>query len=59
MLRGEFFQTGKGLSQGDHLSPLLFNLLVDVLTRKLQKAADCDLIRGLGTDLTEGGVISL
>jgi hypothetical protein len=58
-VEGEFFQTGKGLRQGGHLSPLLFNLLVDVLTRKLQKATDCDLIRGLGTDLTEGGVISL
>jgi hypothetical protein len=58
-VEGEFFQTSKGLRQGDPLSPLLFNLVADVLTRMLKKAADGRLISGLGSDLVEGGVISL
>jgi hypothetical protein len=41
------------------LSPLLFNLVVDILTRMLQKVVGEGLIRGLGTYLIEGGVISL
>ena len=28
----DFFLAGKGLKQGDPISPLLFNLVVDVLT---------------------------
>jgi hypothetical protein len=44
------------LRQGD---PLLFNLVVDVLFRMLQKVVGDGLIRGLGEDLVDGGVISL
>jgi hypothetical protein len=47
------------LRQGDPLSPLLFKLAVGVLSKMLQKAAEVDLIRGLGCDLIERGVISL
>lgn len=54
-----FFKTGKGLRQGDPISPLMFNLVGDVLTRMLKKAADRGLISGLLTDLREQGVISL
>jgi hypothetical protein len=38
---------------------LFFNIVVDVLTRMLQKAANENLIKGLGTELIAGGVISL
>jgi hypothetical protein len=51
MLNGEdskFFRTGKGLRQGDPLSPLMFNLVGDVLTRMLVKGANQGLVRGLG-----------
>jgi hypothetical protein len=34
-----YFRPGKGLRQGDPISPLLFNLVVDIFTRMLIKAA--------------------
>ena len=61
-LNGEessFFSPGKGLRQGDPISPLLFNLVVDVLNRMLEKAARGGLIKGLLTDFTPNGIISL
>ena len=54
-----FFKPGKGLRQGDPLSPLLFNLVADVFTRMLMKAARQNLISGLLPQVVEGGVISL
>jgi hypothetical protein len=45
-----FFKTGKGLRQGDPLSPLLYNLVGDVLTRMLAKAANRNLIKGSSTN---------
>jgi hypothetical protein len=56
---GEFFHTRKELREGDPLSPLLFNLMVDVLIKMFKKVVVEKLIRGLGNDLVEGGVISL
>jgi hypothetical protein len=56
---GVSFETGKGLRQGDPLSAILFNLVVDVLTRMLQKAANDGLIKGLASDVIDHGVISL
>jgi hypothetical protein len=61
-LNGEessFFKPGKGLRQGDPISPLLFNLVGDVLTKMLQKGAVRGLIKGVADDFRVGGIISL
>lgn len=50
-----YFETGKGLRQGDPLSPLLFNLVADVFTKMLIRAARQNLISGLLEGFTPGG----
>jgi hypothetical protein len=40
-------KTGKGVSQGDPLSPLLFNLVGDALARMLIKVVGKKLMRDL------------
>lgn len=54
-----FFKSGKGLRQGDPISPILFNLVGDVLTKMLEKAANAGLIRGLPYNSNSQGVVSL
>jgi hypothetical protein len=48
-MEGGFFQTGKGLRQGDPLSPVPFNFVADILARLMQKAVFSGLIKGLGS----------
>jgi hypothetical protein len=48
-----FFKPGKGLRQGDPLSPLLFNLVVDMFTRMLIKATNKSYITGLINTLSQ------
>jgi hypothetical protein len=52
-------KTGRGLRQGDSLSPQLFNLVGDVLNKMIRKVAD----KGLVTELLEGfrpkGILAL
>lgn len=53
------FKVGKGLGQGDPISPLLFNLVGDVLTKMLKKALESGLVKGILGEEREGGVMSL
>jgi hypothetical protein len=54
-----YFKTGKGLRQGDPLAPLLFNLVVNVFSRMLSKAANNGYIAGFRCSSYPEGVLSL
>jgi hypothetical protein len=54
-----YFKLGKGLRQGDPLSPFLFNLVGDGLSRMLKRAVDRGLINGLLEDFRSRGIVSL
>jgi hypothetical protein len=53
---GHFFQTKKGLRQGDPLSPLLFNIVADMLATLISRAKENGQIRGLVPHLVEDGL---
>jgi hypothetical protein len=53
---GRYFQTKKGLRQGDPLSPLLFNLITDMLSLLIARAIDNGQIKGLVSHLIDGGI---
>jgi hypothetical protein len=51
-----FFQTRKGLRQGDPLSPVLFNVVADMLTVLIERSKSHDLFDGLVPHLVDGGI---
>jgi hypothetical protein len=58
-VNGPFFKPVKGLRQGDPISPLLFNPVIDVFTRMLMKAASKKLICEFMNIMYPEGVVSL
>jgi hypothetical protein len=56
---GNFFRTYKGVRQGEPMSSLLFNLVVDALATMLERAKLAGVIKGLVPDLIEGGLTHL
>ena len=53
---GHFFQTLKGLRQGDPMSPILFNIVADMLALMIRRANEKGLVGGLVPHLVDGGV---
>nr|AAT93994.1 hypothetical protein [Oryza sativa Japonica Group] len=53
---GRFFQTKKGLRQGDPLSPILFNIIADMLAVMIQRANNAGQLVGLVHHLIDGGL---
>ena len=53
---GKFFQTKKGLRQGDPLSPLLFNLVADMLAIMIARAKQAGQVSGLIPHLIDDGI---
>jgi hypothetical protein len=53
---GKYIRSAKGARQGDPLSPILFNFVVDSLARMMDKAIDNGVLKGLGNHLIPNGV---
>ena len=53
---GRYFQTKKGLRQGDPLSPILFNIVADMLTIMIERAKVDGQIEGVVPYLVDGGL---
>jgi hypothetical protein len=53
---GHFFQTKKGLRQGDPLSRILFNLVADMLAVLIERSKGMGFLDGLVPHLVEDGL---
>jgi hypothetical protein len=53
---GHYFKTQKGVRQGDPLSPILFNIVADMLAIIINRAKEDGQVDGLIPHLVEGGV---
>jgi hypothetical protein len=54
--QGGFFQTKKGLRQGDPLSPILFNIVADMLAVLIERSKRMGFFDGLVPHLVEDGL---
>ena len=53
---GLYFQTKKGFRQGDPLSPVLFNIVVDMFAIILARAKEDGQVKGVVPNLNDGGL---
>ena len=53
---GHYFQTKKGIRQGDPLSPVLFNIVADMLALLIKRAKNDGQIKGIIPHLVEDGL---
>ena len=56
---GPYFKSGKGVRQGDPLSPLLFNIAADSLAKMVIMGQSNDIIRGLIPEYVQNGIALL
>ena len=53
---GHYFQTRKGVRQGDLLSPILFNIVVDMLAILIARAKENHQFKGVVPHLVDDGL---
>uniref|UniRef100_A0A453KRB4 Reverse transcriptase domain-containing protein n=1 Tax=Aegilops tauschii subsp. strangulata TaxID=200361 RepID=A0A453KRB4_AEGTS len=56
---GPYFQSSKGVRQGDSISPFLFNLAAECLSKMILNAHKNGLFNGLAADLIPNGIAVL